>query len=92
MPRSMVGLLAAVGTAMSALVNLSHGDLISVMITSAAAASGLAAYLALPAIKNLSCPFRAARRPVDARLRGANGKPDLSRFPSLSDGFCQVAA
>jgi hypothetical protein len=41
MPRSMVGLLAAVGTAMSALVALAHGDLVWVTIASAAAAMGL---------------------------------------------------
>ena len=52
MSRSVaVGLLAAVGTVMSALVGLSHGDLIALLIADAAAATGLAAYLALPAIK-----------------------------------------
>jgi hypothetical protein len=48
MPRTMVGLLAAVGAAMSALVGLAHGDLVWVAIADAAAATGLAAYLALP--------------------------------------------
>ena len=48
MPRSMVGLLATVGAAMSALVGLVHGDLAWVIIVDAAAATGLAAYLALP--------------------------------------------
>ena len=47
MPRIMVGLLAAVGTAMSALVAFAHGDLIWVTIAEAAAATGLAAYPAL---------------------------------------------
>lgn len=51
MSRSMVGLLAAVGTTMSALVGLIHGDLVAAVIAGAAAASGLAAYLALPAVK-----------------------------------------
>jgi hypothetical protein len=46
-PRSMVGLLAAVGTAMSALVAFAHGYLICLAILVAAAAAGLAAYLAL---------------------------------------------
>ena len=49
MPRSMVGLLAAVGVAMSALVAFAHGDLIWLTIADAATATGLAAYLALPA-------------------------------------------
>lgn len=48
MPRAMVGLLAAVGTAMSALVAFVHGDLAWVTIGNAAAAAGLASYLALP--------------------------------------------
>ena len=47
MPRAMVGLLAAVGTAMSALVALTHGALTWVIIMNAALATGLAAYLAL---------------------------------------------
>jgi hypothetical protein len=51
MPRTMVGLLAAVGTAMSALVGLAHGDLVWLIIADAAAATGLAACLALPANK-----------------------------------------
>jgi hypothetical protein len=46
MPRSMVGLLVAVGTAMSALVAFAHGGLVWVVIADAAAATGLAAYLA----------------------------------------------
>jgi hypothetical protein len=51
MSRSMVGLLAAVGAIVSALVGLTHGDLVPVMIASAGTASGLAAYLALPGSK-----------------------------------------
>ena len=48
MPRSMVGLLAAVGATMSALVGLAHGGLVWVIIADAAVATGLGAYLALP--------------------------------------------
>ena len=55
MPRSMVGLLAAVGATMSALVAFAHGFLITITIVDAAAAAGLATYLALPAKKSLSC-------------------------------------
>jgi len=49
--RSMVGLLAAVGAAMSALVGIVHGDLVWVAIADGATATGLAAYLALPPSK-----------------------------------------
>jgi hypothetical protein len=55
MPRSMVGLLAAVGVAMSALAGLVHGDVVLAMITCAGAATGLAAYLALPSQKTALC-------------------------------------
>jgi hypothetical protein len=48
MPRTMVGLLAAVVTAMSAFVGLVHGQLVWVIIGDAAAAAGLAAYCAAP--------------------------------------------
>jgi hypothetical protein len=47
MPRSMVGLLTAVGTTMSALVPFAHGDLTWAVIAIAAIALGLAAYSAL---------------------------------------------
>jgi hypothetical protein len=47
MPRSMVGLLAAVGTAMSALVAFARGALIWLTIAVAAVVAGLAAYGAL---------------------------------------------
>jgi len=48
MPRSMVGLLVAVGAAMSALVGLVHSDLVWAIIAVAALAAGLAAYAAAP--------------------------------------------
>jgi hypothetical protein len=51
MSRTMVGLLAAVGAIMSALVGLTHSDLVLVIIAGAGTASGLAAYLALPTAK-----------------------------------------
>jgi hypothetical protein len=47
MAQSMVGLLAAVGAAMSALVGLAHGELVWVIVAGAATATGAAAYLAL---------------------------------------------
>jgi hypothetical protein len=60
MPRSMVGLLAAVGAAMFALVAFAHGVLTWVIIVSAAAATGLAAFLALPPKKNSQVRFETA--------------------------------
>jgi len=57
MPRSMVGLLAAVGAAMSAPAGLAHGDLVFLIIADAAAATGLAAYAAtLPQVIKKSLP------------------------------------
>jgi uncharacterized protein HemX len=43
----MVGLLAAVGTAMSAIVGLTHGILVWLILAAAALATGLAACLAI---------------------------------------------
>ena len=51
MRRNTVGLLAAAGAAMSAFVGLIHDDWTLVMVGGAAAATGLAAYLALPDFK-----------------------------------------
>lgn len=48
MPRSLVGLLAAVATAMAALVAYAHGGLAWAAIAIATAAAGLAAYAAAP--------------------------------------------
>jgi hypothetical protein len=56
MPRSMVGLLAAVGTAMSSLAAFAHGKLVWLAIADAAVATGLAACLALPVIKTSDIP------------------------------------
>jgi hypothetical protein len=49
--RSVVGLLAAVGTAMPVAASLAHGDVFWAVLVDGAAATGLAAYLALPALK-----------------------------------------
>jgi hypothetical protein len=48
MPRTMVGLLAAVAVAMSALVSCAHGDLVWVIVTAASGAAGLVAYATAP--------------------------------------------
>jgi hypothetical protein len=51
MSRNAVGLLAAVGAAMSALTGLAHGPVQYVMVAVASIAAGLAAYGALPSSK-----------------------------------------
>jgi hypothetical protein len=51
MPRTMVGLLAAVGAAMSVLTGLTHGQLVWSTAIGAATATGLAACFALPSSK-----------------------------------------
>jgi len=48
MPKSMVGLLAAVAVAMPALVSFAHGLLILVIILEAAAAAALGAICTAP--------------------------------------------
>ena len=67
MPRSMVGLLVAVGAAMSALVGLVHGDLAWALVASAATAAGSAAYYALPP-KKMGFPYFSDRDQVPAPL------------------------
>lgn len=47
-PRGMVGILAALGTVMSLVASQAHGGLLWAAVAEAAAATGLAAYLALP--------------------------------------------
>jgi hypothetical protein len=54
MPRIMVGLLAAVGTAMSALVGLTRGGLVWWVVGVAAAASGLSVFAVAPVTKKIS--------------------------------------
>ena len=50
--RRMVGLLAAAGAIVSALVGFAHGDLTPLAIAGAGAAAGLLAYVTSPASKN----------------------------------------
>jgi hypothetical protein len=59
MPRSMVGLLAAAGTAMSMLVGLAHGYIAWVAIADATAATGLVAYVTAPAFLKKSLIMQA---------------------------------
>ena len=59
MPRSMVGLLAAVCTAMSALLGLAHGALFWIVMALAAAAAGLVAYGPDVLKKNPQCLLKA---------------------------------
>ena len=48
MPHVAVGLLAALGVALSSLLALVHGDLTSLIIVGSSSATGLAAYFAFP--------------------------------------------
>lgn len=48
MPRSMVGLLAAIAVALPALASVAHGYLVLVMVGDAALAAGLVAYVSVP--------------------------------------------
>ncbi len=97
MPRSVVGLLAAVGAALSilaGLTGLSHSDLVWVVSGSASAATGLAAYLALPSTKKSpQCPDLPTTgtgmllhayvvRPAPAWL-------STLHYRRQADGFCQ---
>ena len=54
MDRRLVGLLAGVGAAASALMGLAHGDLVPMIAANAGLATGLAACLALPTPKKMS--------------------------------------
>jgi hypothetical protein len=53
-PRSMVGLLAAVGATMFTLAAFAHGDLTWLTLGEGAAATGLFGYLTAPATKKRS--------------------------------------
>jgi hypothetical protein len=50
-----MGLLAAVGAAMAAVASVAHGDLYWATVVDAGAATGLAAYAALPTKNLLPC-------------------------------------
>jgi hypothetical protein len=65
MRRFMVGLLAAVGAAMSTLVALAHGDVVLVIIaTSAGAATGSAACLALSPAQPKTLPIAQLKKEI----------------------------
>jgi hypothetical protein len=87
MPRSVVGLLAAVGAIMSVLAGLIHGHLEPLITVGAGMASGLAASLALPNKKNTFRRDRHGRW----RLSNAEEMTELPA-PTQSDGFCQAAS
>lgn len=55
MSRVLVGVLAACGAATAALVGLAHGDAVPAVAACSGAATGLAAYLAVPGIKKGRC-------------------------------------
>ena len=68
--RSMAGLLAAVAAAMPVLAALVHGPLFWVAVADAAAAAGLAAYLAAPALIKKSSGCTARDREGQGRSQG----------------------
>jgi hypothetical protein len=68
MPKSMVGLLAAVGATMFALAPFAHGVLAALIIATGAAATGLAAYGAL-------CPASGRVPSLQASLTEDHGSP-----------------
>jgi hypothetical protein len=73
MPRTMVGLLAAVGTAMSALVAFAHGNLIWVTIAMAAVVAGLVAYVAAPSSKKILIDSKWLQSaPLDSKMNKKN--------------------
>jgi hypothetical protein len=55
MPRSVVGLLAALGVVLSSLLAFVHGDLTPLVVLGSGTATGLAAVLALPQKKLAEC-------------------------------------
>jgi hypothetical protein len=57
MPRSVVGLVAALGVVLSSLLAFVHGDLTPLVVIGSGTATGLAAYLALPSSKEKICPL-----------------------------------
>jgi hypothetical protein len=52
MPRSVVGLMAALGTVLTAILDYVHGHLTPLVVLGSGTATGLAALFALPAKKS----------------------------------------
>lgn len=71
MSRSMVGLLAAVGSALTALAAFAHGGLIPLDIAAAALTTGSAAYLAVNPTKKIVSQKFAREYASEARGRKA---------------------
>ena len=96
MPRSMMGLLAAVGAIMAALVGFTHGDLVPVLVAGTGVATGLAAYLTAPSKKipnflHLLLAIATLQREVAARASGlalalAVRPAGLAEAPALKGG------
>jgi hypothetical protein len=84
-----VGLLAAVGAAMSGLVAFVHGDLVSVVIADGAVATGLAAYLAVAPQKKCS---RSPNSGIPALYSGRLASPWFgAEVSDLRQGLCVVS-
>jgi len=69
MPRSIVGLLAAIGATMFALAAFAHGDLTWLTIADGAAATGLVGYLTAPATKKGSSTRQTRQTRPNRRIR-----------------------
>lgn len=80
MSRSVVGLLAAVGAALSAIVGLAHGELVWALVATAPVATGLATCLALPSNKKTFVPYD-----LPDRRTCHTGSVKSGRSPSRSD-------
>ena len=90
-PRSMVGLLAAVGAAMSALVAFTHGDLAWLTIANAAVATGLAAYAAAPLSKKLLSGHPPRSAGTSAAVRAEHAEFLMLFDKSCDSGVCRAS-
>jgi hypothetical protein len=81
MQRTMVGLLAAAGAVISAMVSFVHGDLAAVLIAGAAGSTGLAACLALPSKNTADVTLR-----VEFNFRSVATVGHLTSRPVLDVG------
>jgi hypothetical protein len=87
MPRSIVGLLAALGAVLSAMMGFVHGDLAALVGLGAGLLTGGAAYLALPPFKkNPGSRYssRDIQRPDWFRLARTNTRGGLGETHSAT--------
>jgi hypothetical protein len=77
---TMVGLLAAAGAIMTALVGLLHGDRMPFTVLGAGITTGLAAYMALPTEKKYQLCYQFFRIPVTSPA--SLGETDVDSHPT----------